>query len=484
MDLIKFRLRSLVLLLSLAAVTLPAGSCLAAALAPAINALLRSPKVAGTQVGISIVELVNHRPVQLYQFNPNVPLMPGSNGKILTTAAAFDRLGAKATIKTRLYRIGSDLMIVGGGDPALGDPVLCQRVGWKVTTAFDNWAAHLKELGLTHFHNIYVDDSIFNHHFVNPLWPRGGSQRLDWYEAQVGGLNCSLNCLNWSPYLLANGRPAVSYVPQSRYTSVSIQASPGPYNRVWMWRAPGSPQFILRGQVARVWAGPPLQVTVPDPGMFTGWVLHHSLAAAGITLTGSVKRLTLADAEAQGFKPVLLATYETPLADILKRANTDSINLMAECLCKLLGHDATGQPGSWHNGDAAIDGYLNSIGVAPGWGEMVDGSGLSHHDHIAPSALVAVLSHIAAEPDANAYIASLCRPGHGTLIHRLIGSPARRWVYAKDGHITGASTISGYMLLPHRSFVFSIMVNHYRGNVNYWQDDVITALYRWAVSPR
>jgi hypothetical protein len=37
------------------------------------------------------------------------------------------------------------------------------------------------------------------------------------------------------------------------------------------------------------------------------------------------------------------------------------------------------------------------------------------------------------------------------------------------------------MFLPHRHFVFSIMVNDYHGNVNGWEDQVIIALYQWAV---
>ncbi len=446
----------------------------AGSLAGEISGLLASGQLRGARVGINIVELTRTGPSPVFSYHARTPLMPGSNGKLLTMSAIYDRLGPHASIKTRLYQVGDNLVIVGGGDPALGDPVLCRRAGWKVTTVFDNWAAHLKAIHDTAFHNIIVDDSIFNQHYRNPLWPPG--QRLDWYEAPVGGLNFSLNCVQWNPVVLGSGGIGVNLIPDSPYTPVIIQARRGPQQSCWLWRPAGDNRFFLRGQV-RATGDYAMQATIHDPALFTGNVLRQSLVNQGITVSGVVTHGTLA---AAGGRPRLLATYETPLLDILHRANTDSINLMAECMCKLLGHLSTGRPGSWHNGDAAIMSWLAGIGVGPQLAHMVDGSGLSHHDHIAPVALTAVLSKMAYRPDGKAFINTLCRPGHGTLIHRFVGSPVGRHVRAKDGHITGASTLSGYLFVGNRTFVFSIMCNYYHGNVNPWQDRLVIDLYNWA----
>ncbi|HTV48293.1 MAG TPA: D-alanyl-D-alanine carboxypeptidase/D-alanyl-D-alanine-endopeptidase [Phycisphaerae bacterium] len=383
-----------------------------------IAALLSSKQLAGAQVAIDMRELVPTGSQEVYSLHPDLPLMPGSNAKVLTTAAAFDRFGADYDLPTRLYIVGNDLVVVGGGDPALGDPVLSQYVGWKPTTPFEIWAGILKKKGLTHFDNLYIDDSIFDHQFTNPLWPSG--QSSDWYEAPVGGLNYSLN----------------------------VKPTPG--------NADGT--------------------AVDDPGLYAGSAIWQTFTANGITFDGQLLRGSLTQLDASGqAKP--LATFETPLPAILRRAHTDSINLMAEALCKLLGHDATGRPGSWADGIAAIQAYLKSLGISQDMVTLADGSGLSHSDRIAPEALTMVLAHIASEPDAAVYINSMARPGSGTLIHRFIGSPAARDIYAKDGHITGASTLCGYLFVDGRKFVFSVMVNHYHGNVNSWEDQVVTALY-------
>ena len=446
-------------------------------LARRIDALLRDPQLHGAQVGVDIVKLTPQGPTSLYRFHPTVALMPGSNAKLLTTAAAFDRLGPHAVIATRLYRVGDHLVLVGGGDPALGDPVLCHRAGWQSTTVFQQWANHLRALGLTHFHDIVVDDSIFNHDFVNARWPLGGAQYLDWYDAPVGGLNFALNCIRWRPVIDAHGAVGLSIKPFSAYPPVAIQAHRGPAQRFWLWRGLHSAECFLRGSVQQsdpYWR----QTTIADPGLYTGAVLRQVLVDHGIQITGSVRRGGLdSAATAPGTKPQLLATYETPLTAILYRANTDSINLMAEALCKLLGHLATGQPGGWANGTAAVQAYLRSLGIPTAWVQLVDGSGLSHLDHVAPAALIQVLVHIAMERDGKIFIDSMCRPGHGTLIYRFRGSPAAPHVRAKDGHITGASTLSGYLFAPDGVFVFSIMCNHYHGNVNGWQDRLVTALF-------
>jgi len=403
------------LVFSLACLNSPAR---AQALSDRIAALLGSKQLAGAQVAIDMRELLPSGSQEVYSFNPDLPLMPGSNAKVLTTAAAFDRFGADYAIATRLYQVGNALVVVGGGDPALGDPVLCQSVGWKSTTPFDIWASVLKKKGLTHFNNLYIDDSIFDHQFTNPLWPP--DQSSEWYEAPVGGLNFSLNV-----------KPA---------------------------------------------SDNPNGTAVDDPGFYAGAAIWQTLNANGIRFDGQLLRGSLAQLDPSGqAKP--LATFETPLPAILHRAHTDSINLMAEALCKLLGHDATGRPGSWADGIAAVRSFLKSLGIGPDLVTLVDGCGLSHADRIAPAALTTVLAHVAAEPDAMVFINSMGRPGAGTLVHRFIGSPAASGVFAKDGHVTGASTLCGYLFVNDRKFVFSVMVNHYHGNVNSWEDQVVTALY-------
>jgi D-alanyl-D-alanine carboxypeptidase/D-alanyl-D-alanine-endopeptidase (penicillin-binding protein 4) len=190
----------------------------------------------------------------------------------------------------------------------------------------------------------------------------------------------------------------------------------------------------------------------------------------------------------------LLAVHETPILSVIRRANTNSLNMMAEALCKRLGYDASGgrQPGSWATGTAAVEAYVTSLGVKPDWVSLDDGSGLSNRNRVAARAFTAVLAHVAAKPDGQQFIATLAVPREdGTLEHRFKGTGRggiAGYVHAKTGHIAGVSTLSGYLEVPAgpgggdkvRKFAFSILCNKYQGNVNPWQDQVCETLYNWA----
>ncbi|HEY4328950.1 MAG TPA: D-alanyl-D-alanine carboxypeptidase/D-alanyl-D-alanine-endopeptidase, partial [Phycisphaerae bacterium] len=177
----------------------------------------------------------------------------------------------------------------------------------------------------------------------------------------------------------------------------------------------------------------------------------------------------------------LMGLHETPILSVIERANTNSLNMMAECLCKRLGFEATGKPGSWQSGTAAVEAYAASVGVKSEWVSLDDGSGLSNKNRVAARAFTTVLAHVAAHGDGEKFMDTLAIPGdEGTLEKRFKGMGVAGHVHAKTGHISGVSTLSGYILAGNRRFAFSILVNKYQGNVNPWQDEVCQAIYDWA----
>jgi D-alanyl-D-alanine carboxypeptidase/D-alanyl-D-alanine-endopeptidase (penicillin-binding protein 4) len=228
---------------------------------------------------------------------------------------------------------------------------------------------------------------------------------------------------------------------------------------------------------------------VADPGAWAGGALKQRLTAAGIKCTGALMRVP-ADTKYDG---TLVAVQETPIIAVITRANTNSINMMAEGLCKRLGHDATNQPGSWQNGTAAVEAYLKSIKIPPGTVTLDDGSGLSDKNKATARAFTAVLAHVGARADGDIYVQSFATPGVGSLVSRFKDAGTRAAagaIHAKTGHISNVSTLSGYLEVHGRRFAFSILCNNYykaasRGdaavsNVNPWQDRVVTEIYNWA----
>ena len=383
-----------------------------------LNVLLGSELVKGATVGMDVVEIGRG---EVYAHNATLPLGPASNCKLLTTAAAFERYGSRATFKTYLYRVGEDLVVVGGGDPGLGDPKLAADANRSMTSAFENWAGVLRQAGMSNFRDLVVDDRVFDSERVNPDWPARDAGA--WYSAPIGGLDFNDNC-------------------------------------------------------------DAKNVPVKDPGMFAGGQLRDVLNRAGIRQAGVLRRVNEGEQVGAG---QLVASAETPLMAVIGRANKNSLNMMAECLCKRLGHDATGRAGSWENGTAAVKAYVTGLGADPAWVTLDDGSGLSNKNRVAAKAFTTVLAHVAQTADGQAFIDSLAVPGEdGTLKNRFKHMAVADAVHAKTGHITGVSTLSGYIVMAGKSgegrrFAFSILCNKYQGNVNPWQDEVCEAIYTWAL---
>jgi D-alanyl-D-alanine carboxypeptidase/D-alanyl-D-alanine-endopeptidase (penicillin-binding protein 4) len=442
-----------------------------------LHALLANDQVKSAAVSLDIIEITPKGPVTVFSHNPLTPLGPASNCKLLTTAAAFEKYGPKSTFKTTLYKTEEDLVLVGGGDPALGDAKLAPEQ--RLTAPFLAFAEQLKDAGVTRYRNLIIDDRVFDDQWVHPNWP--SDQRLTWYEAGIAGLNFNCNCLDWLPTLTKTG-VGLTLIPETSYVSVTNKATRGKSTVVSLLRPATANTFQLRGTVASnaPEGADPYSVPIYDPGLWTGTILRDVLASQGISSSGAVRRV---DPDEKITRATLLATHDTPLLDALKRANTNSINMMAECICKRLGHDATGKPGSWQNGTDAVEAYVTSLGVDASAIHLDDGSGLSSKNKVAARAFTTVLAHVAARPDGELFINTLARAGEeGTLLKRFKNMPVADAIHAKTGHISGVSTLSGYIHVDstNRRFAFSILVNKYQGNVNPWQDQVCQALYAWA----
>ena len=132
-----------------------------------VRAVLMNDLLKRAEVGIEIVRLgANPTATQvLLKHNSDIPLVPASNLKLVTTSAALDFLGADFRFRTVLARHGDDLVLIGDGDPTFGDVELLHKFGWDTTTVFNNWAVGLAKHGLTHFNRVIVDDSVFEAKF-------------------------------------------------------------------------------------------------------------------------------------------------------------------------------------------------------------------------------------------------------------------------------------------------------------------------------
>lgn len=423
-----------------------------------IETVLRDPYLKNVKVGIKFARLNGEKPATvIYEREPTRPLTPASNLKLVTTAAALDTLGPDFVFRTKLLKKDNVFALIGDGDPSLGDAEALEKTGWTSTTLFEKWAESLKARGITSAEKLVYDDSIFDANYVHPNWP--GNQIHLRYVAGVAGLNLNANCLDF--YLLPKGRGmTVDYRtdPATKYAPIENSCVGGTKNAVWLSRAADSNAIELRGQTDAA-NGKPISVTIDNPPKFAATVLAESLGKSGIAVAGEVTQDTTIHTSADGWQP--LAVYETPITQIIARANKDSMNLYAEALCKRTGAKVTGQPGSWANGTAAVGAFLESIGVSKDQFSFDDGCGLSKKNVISPGAILAVLEHEYRTPHRDAYLTSLAVAGvDGTLKERFGGSSLRERVIGKSGFVNGVSALAGYVKAKDgETYIFSIMFN-------------------------
>lgn len=412
-----------------------------------IRAVLAEQSLASAQSAVVVVRLgVDGREVvPLFRHNGDVPLLPASNLKVITSSVAIETLGRDFRFRTQLLLKDSDLYLIGDGDPTLGDPTLTRRVGWTYDTVFRQWTAELQRRGIREVRNLFVDDSIFDDQFVHPSWP--DNQLHFAYSAEVAGLNFHFNTVDVGVRARQGAAGVeVTLTPPTRYVELRNDVRPGDRLGISASRQRGSNQLVVRGEL-KLGSEDSLSVTISDPPLFAGQVLREVLEREGIRVTGSVARLrqtrTAVSSAPQTFTPI--GILETPLSVVLARCNKDSANLYAEALAKRLAAHATGQPGSWAGYRLTAGTFLRRLGIPDEQAVLDDGCGLSRGNRLSADALVTVLVREFTSPNRQTFLESLSVGGiDGTLRNRFTDDLRGR-VYGKSGFINQVFTLSGYL---------------------------------------
>jgi len=154
-------------------------------LAEQINGIISQSSQKKVQFSIHIVKADSGRTV--YGHNANRAMVPASNMKIIVTAAALKYLGSDYEYKTQVGLCEDTLVVIGSGNPLLGDKVTDAKYGRKNGWIFEDITATLKRNGITTIKDIIVDTSVFDDQRVHPNWSKKELNR--WFSCEVSSLN-------------------------------------------------------------------------------------------------------------------------------------------------------------------------------------------------------------------------------------------------------------------------------------------------------
>ncbi|MDO5032268.1 D-alanyl-D-alanine carboxypeptidase/D-alanyl-D-alanine-endopeptidase [Corynebacterium sp.] len=157
---------------------------------------------------------------------------------------------------------------------------------------------------------------------------------------------------------------------------------------------------------------------------------------------------------------VIASTESEPLALRAQEAAKDSDNVMAEAIGRELAI-ARGKEASFTGAAQATLEVLTEHGLDVSGVTLHDNSGLSVDNRIPPALLTQIMVQ-AAEQDALRPLLGYLplAGGEGTLYTRYTGSPARGFVKAKTGTLTGVSALTGTAQgTSGRVYAFTFLVN-------------------------
>jgi D-alanyl-D-alanine carboxypeptidase/D-alanyl-D-alanine-endopeptidase (penicillin-binding protein 4) len=437
-----------------------------AALQRDIDAILAAPRLERAYWGVLVKSLVTGDTI--YAVNARKLMMPASNMKIVTLAAAAERLGWDYTYTTTVLAAGAvadgtlhgDLLVVGSGDPSL------MASDDSAALVFAGWADGLKARGIRSIAGRIVGgDHALDRQGLGFGW--SWDDLPDDYAAAVGALQLNENAVRVTvaPGPAVGDAAAVSAAPAGGLTIASFvtTGSPGSAPSISKHRLPGSMRLELRGAIP-LGGGPVVEsVAVDDPTLFFVTALRSALVANGIDVRGpAVDVDDLIDPPSPAGAATVGEHRSAPLSTLAVRLMKSSQNQYAETLLKTVGL-AAGTPTA-AGGRSVVRGVLDGWGVNAGDLIQRDGSGLSRYDYVSPEALVAVLSHV----DGNATLrepfeASLPVAGRdGTLANRMKGTGAEGNVRAKTGSMSNVRAVSGYLTATDgERLVFSILANNF-----------------------
>ena len=447
----------------------------------AIDRILSEEIPSRVRVSILVEKLATAETV--YARQPKRILIPASNVKIVTAAAALTSLGPAFRFKTRVLGdkpidpqgvLKGNIYLEGGADPTLVSETM-----WRLTRDLCN-----KGLRRVTGRLIY-DDRILDRKLEGVGWRHHFHEYYRAYLAPIAGLSLNFNtvAITILPGKRAGARARIIVDPPTRYIRRVVNRVKT-VRRGWRRLRIRLPRcgygdcvtvkgrFRQRGRPRSYWR------RISRPGRYAATFFGELLRRHGVRIPKRRAKRGKVPSRARELHVVRSAT----LASILWSVNKNSSNFTAEQVLKTMGAVKHGKPGTWAKGLKVVRGYLARLGIRPGSYKLRNGSGLGRVNFLSPHQIVAVLRDMHRKPRTRPeFLASLALAGlDGTVRRRFRGTHAAGNARVKTGTIDGVSALSGFVYTRRGTpLVFSILMNKTRGRIKRYrsaQDRIVALL--------
>ncbi|MBN1456788.1 MAG: D-alanyl-D-alanine carboxypeptidase/D-alanyl-D-alanine-endopeptidase [Sedimentisphaerales bacterium] len=434
-----------------------------------INSIISAKSQKKVDFAVKIIEAKTGKTI--YSHNGNKPMIPASNMKLVISAAAIKYLGSDYQFTTKIGLLDDTLVVIGGGDPLLGDSQTDSKYDRNKDWVFEEIINSLKSEGVTGIKDIIVDSSFFDDNRVHPDWPK--EQVNQEYACEVSGLNYNGNCIRITTTNI-NNKVAISIDPETKYLSMinEVKAVSMGSSAVGSYRHKTPNKITVYGKCHKS-AG--FDVAIERPAAMFGFILAERLRLADIEVRGELlERYVKKDTKIK-----IIKTFTTKMPDVLSRCNKDSMALSAESLLKTLSaENTTGEiNGEWSHGLTLVSRFLKGSGVDNDQFVLSDARGLSRKNMLSPNAITMVLFNMYSSDSRGVFFDSFAVGGvDGTLKKYFYQKKHKGNVIGKTGYINNVKSLSGMCKTPKGDYLFSILTNGANGKTRTAINDIAKAI--------
>jgi D-alanyl-D-alanine carboxypeptidase/D-alanyl-D-alanine-endopeptidase (penicillin-binding protein 4) len=436
-----------------------------------IEKLLSDSSMMHASVSLSVKNAESGKTI--IDINSGKSLIPASVMKLITSAVALELLGPQYTFKTiigytgsinkRSGRLKGNIIIRGGGDPALGS----KNFSDHYQDFLSRWVTEIKNMGIKRIDGkVITDDSYYDFQPVPKkwLWEDAGN----YYGAGAYGLSVFDNT-----YEIHLKTSSESYQPvikeiipyESGIVFSNWLVAAGTSVEGYVFAAPYSTNGWLSGSVPFNSEDFILKASITDPPLIIAKIINNRLEAENIPVSGDPATIRSEQKNLSEQVVMIDEVISPPLTYIIEVLNHESVNLYAEHLVKELGKKYR-KSGSTEAGLEVIKEFLQVAGINTAGMFIEDGSGLSPLDAINTEELNNLLIYMKTSgvyfPE---YYSSLPEAGkEGTLKNYFRDPVFDSRLRAKSGSMTRVKSFAGYFTtVSGKNFVFSILINNYSG---------------------
>ena len=449
----------------------------------ALQNLLNKPDYQHASVGMHIVDLSNDS--ELFGYNSNKLLIPASTLKLVTSAAALQILGETYRFKTKIGYTGNlddgklkgDLVIIGGGDPALGSEYFMDH--YFHPHFLDVWAEKINAAGIENVEgNLILDLSIYDSEKVPSTWI--WEDIGNYYGAGASALTVYDNLFRItfrSPALPGQLTEITTIYPkipgiefQNEVLSSNINR-----DRAYVFGSPIDGKRIIRGTIPKNRSAFTIKASNPSPEMLLAEDFLAHLSKNGTFISGTIKKEKMIREDFQS----IYIQESPPLSEIIRILNVESVNLFAEHMVKQISAEMSGK-GTREDGLKIISDFYNSSGLDSMQFIMEDGSGLSHFNLATPQFFTRLLKMMG---NKQSFKNSLPSAGEGTIYRFSQNDFPGKTLMTKSGSMTRVRCYAGYLLTDkEHKLAFAFMFNHFGGNHTSLTNEISRLLYNLKVS--